>query len=196
MISLLILTITMDQQQEENKVNNIATIAETFLGKTKEEVGIKKSVEWCAEFVSIVLEKSAIKGNKPCSISCNEIIAQMRNSEFWYEPQSEPERNDIIFFDWNRQADGGKPLDHVGIITKYENGYVTYIDGNSADGKKVLIHTIPISALRFSGQYQDYYMRYREIETSESNKIDTAMLLKSIDKIMLEIDIMRKILRG
>lgn len=177
-------------------MNNIATIAETFLGKTKEEAGIKKSVEWCAEFVSIVLEKSAIKGNKPCSISCNEIIAQMRNSEFWYEPEDAPQRNDIIFFDWNRQPDGGKPLDHVGIITKYENGYVTYIDGNSADGKKVLIHTIPISALRFSGQYQDYYMRYREIETSESNKIDTTMLLKSIDKIMLEIDIMRKILRG
>ena len=44
-------------------MNNIASIAETFLGKTKEEAGIKKSVEWCAEFVSIVLEKSAIKEN-------------------------------------------------------------------------------------------------------------------------------------
>lgn len=177
-------------------MNNIATIAGTFLGKTKEEVGIKKSIEWCAEFVSIVLEKSDIKGNKPCSISCNELIAQMRNSEFWYEPQDDPQRNDIIFFDWNRQNDGGKPLDHVGIITKYENGYITYIDGNSGDGKKVSIHTIPISALRFSGQYQDYYMRYREIETAENNKVDTTTLLKSIDKIMLEIDIMRKILRG
>ena len=177
-------------------MNNIASIAETFLGKTKEEVGIKKSVEWCAEFVSIVLEKSAIKGKKPCSISCNDLISQMRNSEFWYEPQDAPQRNDIIFFDWNRQPDGGKPLDHVGIITKYENGYVTYIDGNAADGKKVLIHTIPISALRFTVVYPDYYMRYREIETQENNKADTATLLKSIDKIMLEIDIMRKILRG
>ena len=177
-------------------MNNIATIAGTFLGKTKEEVGIKKSVEWCAEFVSIVLEKSDIKGNKPESISCNDLIAQMRNSEFWYEPQDNPQRNDVIFFDWNRQSDGGKPLDHVGIITKYENGYVTYIDGNSGDGKRVLIHTIPISSLRFSGKYQDYYMRYREIETPENNKADTATLLKSIDKIMLEIDIMRKILRG
>ena len=119
----------------------------------------------------------------------------MRNSEFWYEPQNEPQRNDIIFFYFYRQYDGGKPLDHVGIITKYENGYITYIDGNSGDGKKVSIHTIPISALRFSGQYQDYYMRYREIETPE-NKVDNATLLKSIDKIMLEIDIMRKILRG
>ena len=177
-------------------MNNIATTAETFLGKTKEEVGIKKSVEWCAEFVSIVLEKSAIKGNKPCSISCNQLVPQMRKSEFWYEPKSEPDRDDIIFFDWNRQHDGGKPLDHVGIITKYENGYITYIDGNSGDGKKVSIHTIPISALRFSGTYQDYYMRYKEIETPENNKVDTATLLKSIDKIMLEIDIMRKILRG
>lgn len=177
-------------------MNNIATIAETFLGKTKEETGIKKSVEWCAEFVSIVLEKSAIKGNKPCSISCNELISQMRNSEFWSEPEDTPQRNDIIFFDWNRQFDGGKPLDHVGIITKYENGYITYIDGNSGDGKKVSIHTIPITALRFSGQYQDYYMRYKEIETLENNKVNAATLLKSIDKIMLEIDIMRKILRG
>lgn len=176
-------------------MNNIATTAGTFLGKTKEEVGIKKSVEWCAEFVSIVFEKSDIKGNKPCSISCNELIAQMRNSEFWYEPQDDPQRNDIIFFDWNRQADGGKPIDHVGIITKYENGYITYIDGNSGDGKIVSIHTIPISALRFSGQYQDYYMRYIENETPE-NKVDVATLLKSIDKIMLEVDIMRKILRG
>ena len=90
-------------------MNDIATIAGTFLGKTKEEVGIKKSVEWCAEFVSIVLEKSDIKGNKPCSISCNDLIAQMRTSEFWYEPQDDPQRNDIIFFDWNRQSDGGKP---------------------------------------------------------------------------------------
>ena len=177
-------------------MNNIATTAGTFLGKTKEEVGIKKSVEWCAEFVSIVLEKSDIKGNKPCSISCNDLIAQMRASEFWYEPQNEPGRNDIIFIDFNRQHDGGKPLDHVGIITKYENGYITYIDGNSGDGKKVSIHTIPISSLRFSGDYQDYYMRYREIETQENNKVDNATLLKSIDKIMLEIDIMRKILRG
>ena len=177
-------------------MNNIATIAGTCLGKTKEEVGIKKSVEWCAEFVSIVLEKSDIKGNKPYSISCNELISQMRNSEFWYEPQNDPQRNDIIFFDWNRQFDGGKPLDHVGIVTSYGNEYITYIDGNSGDGKRVSIHTIPISALRFSGQYQDYYMRYREIETLENNKVDTATLLKSIDKIMLEIDIMRKILRG
>lgn len=177
-------------------MNNIATIAETFLGKTKEEAGIKKSVEWCAEFVSIVLEKSDIKGNKPCSISCNELISQMRNSEFWYEPQTEPERDDIIFFDWDRQHDGGKPLDHVGIIIHYDDGYITYIDGNSGDGKKVSMHTIPISALRFSGQYQDYYMRYREIETPENKTIDTATLLKSIDKIMLEVDIMRKILRG
>lgn len=177
-------------------MNNIAEIAETFLGKTKEETGIKKSVEWCAEFVSIVLEKSGIKGKKPWSISCNELISQMRNSEFWYEPQNEPQINDVIFFDWNRQYDGGKPLDHVGIVTKYENGYITYIDGNSGDGKRVSIHTIPISALRFSGQYQDYYMRYREIETPETNNVDTATLLKSIDKIMLEIDIMRKILRG
>ena len=177
-------------------MNNIAEIAETFLNKTKEEAGIKKSVEWCAEFVSIVLEKSGIKGKKPNSISCNELISQMRNSEFWYEPQSEPERDDIIFFDWNRQADGGKPLDHVGIITNYDEGYITYIDGNSGDGKKVSIHTIPISALRFSGKYQDYYMRYREIGTPENNKVDTATLLKSIDRIMLEVDIMRKILRG
>lgn len=177
-------------------MNNIAEIAETFLGKTKEEVGIKKSVEWCAEFVSIVLEKSDIKGNKPCSISCNELISQMRNSEFWYEPQNEPKRDDIIFFDWNRQHDGGKPLDHVGIITSYDKGYITYIDGNSGDGKRVTIHTIPISTLRFSGCYQDYYMRYKEIETPETNKVDTATLLKSIDKIMLEVDIMRKILRG
>ena len=177
-------------------MNNIAEIAETLLGKTKEEVGIKKSVEWCAEFVSIVLAKSAIKGNKPCSISCNELIAQMRKSEFWYEPQNEPDRNDIIFFDWNRQSDGGKPLDHVGIITNYDDGYITYIDGNSVDGKKVSMHTIPISALRFSGQYQDYYMRYKEVETLENKTIDTATLLKSIDKIMLEVDIMRKILRG
>lgn len=176
-------------------MNNIATIAETFLGKTKEEVGIKKSVEWCAEFVSIVIEKSDIKGNKPCSISCNDLISQMRNSEFWYEPQDAPQRNDIIFFDWNRQFDGGKPLDHVGIIIHYDDGYITYIDGNSCDGKKVSIHTIPISALSFSGQYQDYYMRYKEIETPE-NKVDVATLLKSIDKIMLEIDIMRKMLRG
>ena len=43
-------------------MNNIATIAGTFLGKTKEEAGIKKSVEWCAEFVSIVLEKKRYKG--------------------------------------------------------------------------------------------------------------------------------------
>ena len=177
-------------------MNNIAEIAENFLGKTKEEVGIKKSVEWCAEFVSIVLEKSAIKGNKPCSISCNDLIAQMRTSEFWYEPQNEPDRSDIIFIDWNRQSDGGKPLDHVGIITNYDDGYITYIDGNSGDGKRVAMHTIPISALRFSGQYQDYYMRYKEVETTENKTIDTATLLKSIDKIMLEIDIMRSILRG
>ena len=177
-------------------MNNIAEIAENFLGKTKEEVGIKKSVEWCAEFVSIVLEKSAIKGNKPESISCNDLIAQMRNSEFWYEPQNEPNRNDIIFFDWNRQSDGGKPLDHVGIIVNYDDGYITYIDGNSGDGKKVAMHTIPISSLSFSGQYQDYYMRYREIETPENNKVDNATLLVSIDTIILEIDIMRKILRG
>ena len=177
-------------------MNNIASIAEMLLGKTKEEDGIKKSVEWCAEFVSSVIGKSAIKGNKPESISCNDLIAQMRNSEFWYEPDDEPQRNDIIFFDWNRQHDGGKPLDHVGIIINCDDGYITYIDGNSGDGKKVAMHTIPISSLNFSGNYQDYYMRYREIETSENKTIDTATLLKSIDKIMLESDIMRKILRG
>lgn len=176
-------------------MNNIAEIAETFLGKTKEEVGIKKSIEWCAEFVSIILEKSNIKGKKPCSISCNDLIAQMRSSEFWYEPDGAPKRGDIIFFDWNREHDGGRPLDHVGIITKHENGYITYIDGNSGDGKRVTIHTIPMSALRFSGTYQDYYMRYKEIETAETQNIsvkEIASILNRIEKIAAEIEIMRK----
>lgn len=182
-------------------MNNIAEIACRFLYKTKEEVGICKSKEWCAEFVSIVLEKSNIKGTKPNSISCNDLIAQMRNSEFWYEPDDTPEPGDIIFFDWDKEHDAckGKPIDHVGIVTTYQNGYVTYIDGNSGDGTRVAIHTMPISALKFSGLYQDYYMRYREIkQTEETNccKKDVSSILKCIDKINTETETMKKILQN
>lgn len=178
-------------------MNNIAEIACRYLHKTKEEVGICKSTEWCAEFVSIVLEKSNIKGKKPCSISCNELIAQMRNSEYWYEPDDVPETGDIIFFDWDKGHDPlkEKPIDHVGIVTVYQNGYVTYIDGNSGNGKRVAIHTMPISALKFSGLYQDYYMRYREIKTTEKENIDFSSILKSIEKINAETENMRTLIK-
>lgn len=174
-------------------MNNIAEIARSFLYKTKEEVGICKSIEWCSEFVSIVLEKSNIKGKKPCSISCNELISQMRNSEFWYEPEDTPETGDIIFFDWDKGNDPlkEKPIDHVGIVTTYQNGYVTYIDGNSGDGTRVAIHTMPLSALKFSGLYQDYYMRYRENKQTK----DVSSLLKCIEKINAETETMKKILQ-
>lgn len=147
---------------------DFAEYARTCIGKTRSELKLNKSTEWCAEFVSSVIVNCRPDLEKVASISCNEMKKLMLDSGLFYEPDDAPQINDIGFIDWNRGANGDteRPLDHVVIISKgYGDLYVDYIDGNSSDGGgnspdgKVCEHKE--YRMSVNGDFPDYYLRLK-----------------------------------
>jgi hypothetical protein len=143
-----------------------ADYARTCKDKTRTELGLTKTVEWCAEFISSVIKTCRPDLENVCSFSCNDMKRLMLDSGLFYEPEDAPQINDIGFIDWNRGANGDteRPLDHVVIISKgYGDLYVDYIDGNSSDGGgnspdgKVKEHFR--YKMNVTSDFPDYYLR-------------------------------------
>lgn len=143
-----------------------AEYARSCIDKTRTELKLTNTVEWCAEFVSSVIKTCRPDLKNVCSISCNDMKRLMLESGLFYEPDDEPQINDIGFIDWNRGANGDteRPIDHVVVISKvYGNLYVDYIDGNSTDGGgntpdgKVKEHFK--YKMNVSSAFPDYYLR-------------------------------------
>lgn len=139
------------------------------LNKSRAELDLNKSTEWCAEFVSHVITTCRPDLESVTSISCNDMKKLMLDSGLFYEPDDAPMINDIVFFDWNRGSNGDtvKPLDHVGVVTHgYGDLYIDYIDGNSDDSGLVKLHTE--HRLTVNGDYPDYYLRLKPDTNRES----------------------------
>lgn len=144
-------------------MNNIADYAETLVDKTRWQLGLTQSGEWCAETVSHILEKTVDPNKEVYDFSCNNMKKKMKDSDNWEEPNGPIQRGDVFFFDHDRGRDplkDSKPLDHVGIVTGFGAGYITYIDGNGDSSGYVRRRTRPISDFDFDCEYPDYYMRY------------------------------------
>lgn len=156
------------------KINAMVKTADNFLGYSRFDIGLNKSTEWCAEFISFVLR--AGEEDDVTSISCNDMYKYMSNSPRWYEPDDFIRVGDIIFFNWYHTYDNGRPLDHVGIIVEVNGNIITYIDGNSDSTGLVRIHHMNINNLDFNSTYPDRYMRLvQDTETTENMHVNTEM---------------------
>ena len=104
--------------------------------------GDSKNDDWCAAFVSAVAVKLGYTDIIPSECSCPRMITLFKNAGIWEEDESKtPKPGWILFFDWGDPStyassnNTGSP-DHVGIVEKVSDGYITVIEGNYSDSVK------------------------------------------------------------
>lgn len=197
----------------DETINNFISVAERFHGvregtpqhsiilalynssRPKDEYEMTTKDPWCAAFVGAVSGGSGLGKIVPVSASCKRM--RERLIQCGATIVSEPQRGDIVFFDWN--GDGSHD-EHVGIVTKVENGTVTAIEGNRSD--MVAYHqftNLPVQFYRpnWEGkpvqsteviQWTKYREYYSELTWDEKNEIKTfPMLSKGSTGIYVKI---------
>ncbi|MFI3326018.1 MAG: CHAP domain-containing protein [Clostridia bacterium] len=116
---------------------NIANTALSQVGNVGGEpywswYGFSYRVEWCACFVSWVLDQSDYDGIK--FASCTQGIAYFKSTDMWVGYNiTNVVAGDLIFFDWDND---GK-ANHVGIVLGTDGEYVYTVEGNSGDECKI-----------------------------------------------------------
>lgn len=133
------------------KAEDIARKAESFIGFSRDEVNCTGDYAWCAKFVSEVLKACDVD---MYDMSCSYMQKKMSESVEWDEPEDYPKVGDVIFFDWDHIAEE-RPLDHVGIVTKFKDGVVTYVNGNGSSPEYVTEQQMSIDNSCIA-----YWMRY------------------------------------
>lgn len=173
---------------------NIIETALSFKDKNRNELNLHKSVDWCAETVMEILNRSDIPepAKEVGTISCNQTIARMRNNDFWYEPQDDMRAGDVIFYNWYHDYDRLGDLDHVGIIVEVTPTTIKTIEGNT-EGREntacVRLVTRSRGILNFNCEHPDFYMRLKPSETITP----TTNYPANLDKLKELISQLRKI---
>lgn len=144
------------------KWEEIVDIAESDIGKSRDEVGCSGNYAWCADWASSVLARADI-GEDVRSRSCTKMQMNMKkNTIDWYEPIGFPTAGDYMFFDWDHK-DEELPLDHVGIVLDFDEDtlQVTYANGNGSSPHYVTKQYINLNATDDKGRkLVAYWMRY------------------------------------
>ena len=124
--------------------NELVNLALSQLGNKGGEkywrwAGLSKRCEWCALFVSWCGDKTGLRaaGQIPYFSFVSDGVSFYKNKGKWIDGSEVNSSNYdkliypgmIIFFDWEPD---GKP-NHVGIVTKVENGRFYTVEGNSSD---------------------------------------------------------------
>ena len=124
--------------------NELVNLALSQLGNKGGEkywrwAGLNKRCEWCALFVSWCGDKTGLRaaGQIPYFSFVSDGVSFYKNKGKWIDGSEVNTSNCdkliypgmIIFFDWEPD---GKP-NHVGIVTKVENGRIYTVEGNSSD---------------------------------------------------------------
>ena len=124
--------------------NELVNLALSQLGNKGGEkywrwAGLSSRCEWCALFVSWCGDKTGLRaaGQIPYFSFVSDGVSFYKNKGKWidgsevntsnYDKLIQPGM--IIFFDWEPD---GKP-NHVGIVTKVQNGRIYTVEGNSSD---------------------------------------------------------------
>lgn len=139
--------------------------AMSFEDKSRDDLNLHQSLDWCAETVSSIINKSSIEeaAKEVTSISCTRMQANMANSPYWTEPEDDMQVGDPIFFNWDHDYDPTGNLDHVGIIVEVHDYYIVTIEGNTEgrENWRTVKRKIRYrSSLNFNCEYPDIYMRY------------------------------------
>ena len=143
------------------KWEEIVSIAKGDIGKSRDEVGCYGDGAWCAQWVSSVLNRAGI-GEGVADESCTLMQGKMSRHKDWYEPLDFPRAGDEIFFDFDHKQEE-RPLDHVGIVTAFDNDTldITYINGNGSSAHYVTEQHINLYATDIKGRkLVAYWMRY------------------------------------
>lgn len=95
--------------------------------------GFNSRVEWCACFVSWVLNQSGYSEPKFAACQSQGVPYFSSNGRWANRGYSDIAPGDVIFFDW--EGDGSS--DHVGIVIGTDGNRVYTVEGNSGDACKV-----------------------------------------------------------
>lgn len=124
------------------KAEQIAATAESDIGKSRDDVDCSGTHDWCAQYVSRVLNRCDIpEYDTIVTYLLNKLLA----SGDWVEKTgSDPARGDVMAFDRNHIVEE-RPLDHILIVTGFDGTTITYVDGNGGGSQKVEERTIAYS---------------------------------------------------
>ena len=120
----------------------IVAVAQSQLGNVGGQpywswYGFDSRVEWCARFVSWCANECGYidLGIIPKFAACPTGAQWFKDRGRWADNTATPVPGMIIFFDWDDEEEGGQNglANHVGIVTKVEDGYVYTTEGNSGD---------------------------------------------------------------
>lgn len=106
-------------------------------GGTKfwEHMGYKTRVEWCACFISWLMDAVKLAPEKwRRSGGCTQMMAYAGKIGIILSKDTEPQPGDIVFFEWNDPGDGP---DHAGIISSVLSDSIYTIEGNVKDAAGV-----------------------------------------------------------
>lgn len=167
-----------------SKVQEIINRANATVGLNRNQLGMPGTFAWCANYVSEVLRYVGIT---MYDLSCTRMQRKMKASAEWDEPDdNHPIPGDILFFDWDHKEEE-LPLDHVGIVTDYENGEITYVNGNGSDSFRVTRQT-----MKNNNPTIEYWMRFIGEDADNSTpKKDDIPPVASITKCTLELEVIR-----
>lgn len=145
---------------------NILETAISFVDKSRDELNLHQSLDWCAETVKEIINRSDIPSaaKEVGTISCNQTFARMQGNGYWYEPQDKIKPADVIFFNWYHDYDSAGNLDHIGIVKEVHGDYIVTIEGNTEgreNWRTVKEKRRYFRDLDFNCKYPDYYMRYK-----------------------------------
>ena len=91
-------------------------------------------MEWCACFVSWCFDQCGYidDGSAPKFADCEVGARWFQRHGQWMDGDATPVPGCIIFFDWveDNGTQDGQP-EHVGIVTRMEDGYVWTVEGNT-----------------------------------------------------------------
>ena len=153
-LALLIIRRSMSPEERALRKNMI-TIAEGYLG-CKESDGSHEPIidlyntqqtlprgyemtyedSWCAAFVSVVAQQSAMADWISPECSCEQMITLMDTVGDWEESDWHlPQPGDFIFYDWEGRwiRDNKGWSDHVGIVVAVYGPVIKVIEGNYED---------------------------------------------------------------
>ena len=97
--------------------------------------GYSHRVEWCACFVSWCMDQCGYidAGIAPKFANCESGVQWFQQHGQWMAGDAVPTPGSIVFFDWVEDGtQDGKP-EHVGIVSRVEDGYIWTVEGNSND---------------------------------------------------------------
>lgn len=88
---------------------------------------------WCGSFVMWCANQVGLK--IPSVVSTTEGASKFQGTGRWANAETaKPQAGDLVFFDF---AEGGNPVDHVGIVVRDNgDGTITTIEGNTSGDKK------------------------------------------------------------